>query len=49
MQKEQLVNASLNESVLNYSKLAYEAGLDGMVCSAKEVAMIHENIDSSFL
>lgn len=36
MQKEQLVQASLEESVLHYAKGAQQAGLDGVVCSAWE-------------
>lgn len=49
MQKEQLVNATLEESVINYAKLTYEAGLDGMVCSAMEVQKIHKEVNYDFL
>src|SRR5699024_611212 len=36
MQREQGVQMSLLESVINYSQLTHEAGLDGVVCSAQE-------------
>lgn len=49
MQKEQLVQASLNDSVLNYAQIAFKAGLDGMVCSAMEVELIHNHVASDFL
>lgn len=49
MHKEQLVNATLEESVLNYARLTYEAGLDGMVCSAMEVEKIHQEVNPKFL
>lgn len=49
MEKEQLVNVTLEESVLNYAKITKEAGLDGMVCSAMEVRKIHQVIDKEFL
>lgn len=49
MQKEQLIRASLNESVLHYARLAKKAGLDGVVCSAYEAQSIAEATESSFL
>jgi orotidine-5'-phosphate decarboxylase len=49
MQKEQLISASLADSVVNYAKNAETAGLDGVVCSAKEVAMIKENTSVDFI
>ena len=49
MRTEQLINTTLEESVLNYAKLSYEAGLDGMVCSAMEVEKIHHDIHKDFL
>ena len=49
MHKEQLVQASLTDSVLNYAQLAYQAGLDGMVCSALEVEFVHKHVSSNFL
>ena len=38
-----------NELVLRLAKLAQESGLDGIVCSAKEISTIRENIGSDFL
>ncbi|MBK1972320.1 orotidine-5'-phosphate decarboxylase [Campylobacter sp. TTU_617] len=40
---------SINEAVINFSKLSYEAGLDGMVCSVFESKIIKENTSSNFL
>lgn len=40
MHKEQLIEASLEESVLNYARCAQTAGLDGVVCSAWEAHAI---------
>lgn len=49
MQKEQLISATLEESVLNYAKCAEKAGLDGVVCSALEAAKIHEATSDDFM
>lgn len=49
MQQEQLIQHSLNESVVQYAKNAYEAGLDGVVCSAQEAQMIHDATSQEFL
>ncbi|EID5119720.1 orotidine-5'-phosphate decarboxylase [Listeria innocua] len=49
MQKEQLVKASLLESVLHYSDLTKRAGLDGVVCSALEAEEIKLQNGSDFL
>lgn len=49
MQKEQLIAASLEESVLNYAKNAQKAGLDGVVCSALEAAKIHKATSEEFM
>ena len=38
-----------NELVLRLAKLAQESGLDGIVCSAKEISTIRENIGSDFM
>ena len=40
MHREQLIQASLQESVLNYARVAQQAGMDGVVCSAYEAAEI---------
>ncbi|UII57351.1 orotidine-5'-phosphate decarboxylase [Cytobacillus spongiae] len=49
MKKEQLINVSLNDSVLHYAKLAQAAGLDGVVCSSHEAGLITSQIGSEFL
>lgn len=49
MQEEQLIEKTLDDSVAHYAKLAEEAGLDGVVCSAFEVPKIHETTTKSFL
>lgn len=49
MQRDQLIERSLEESVVHYAKAAFEAGLDGVVCSAHEAETIHEATASDFL
>lgn len=49
MRKEQLIAASLEESVLHYARCAKEAGLDGVVCSALEAKKIHEATSDQFI
>ncbi|WP_080846511.1 orotidine-5'-phosphate decarboxylase [Cytobacillus gottheilii] len=49
MQKEQLISATLKESVLQYASLTKEAGLDGVVCSAFESEEIKRLLGSGFL
>lgn len=49
MRQEQLVEASLIESVRHYAKLTEKAGLDGVVCSAMEAATIKENSQGKFI
>lgn len=49
MQSQQLINVSLEESVINYAKLAEEAGCDGVVCSPLESELIHKNTKDGFL
>ncbi|OLS42044.1 orotidine-5'-phosphate decarboxylase [Bacillus sp. MRMR6] len=44
MNREQLIPVSLEESVLHYSSLTKEAGLDGVVCSAWEAASIKNKL-----
>src|SRR5699024_9924818 len=39
----------LEESILDYAKLAETSGLDGVVCSPLEAKIIHEEISSKFL
>ncbi len=49
MQTEQLVTASLEESVLHYAELAEVAGLDGVVCSTYEAKAISQQLGTNFL
>jgi len=49
MQKEQLIAASLEKTVINYAKLAQKSGLAGVVCSAWEVSKIKEVTADDFI
>lgn len=49
MHEDQLINVSLQESVLHYAKCAEKAGLKGVVCSAHEVEKIHEATNNDFI
>jgi orotidine-5'-phosphate decarboxylase len=49
MQNEQLIHHSINESVIHYASLAREAGLDGVVCSPHEAALVREECGEDFL
>ncbi|RFU63209.1 orotidine-5'-phosphate decarboxylase [Peribacillus saganii] len=49
MNKEQLIPGSIDNSVLQYAKLAKAAGLDGVVCSPLEAPVIHQYNGSGFL
>lgn len=49
VQKEQLIQATLQDSVLHYAKLTKQAGLDGVVCSVHEAAVISEICGPEFL
>ena len=49
MHREQLIQASLQESVLNYARVAQQAGMDGVVCSAHEAAAIAAATASDFM
>ncbi|MFP7296069.1 orotidine-5'-phosphate decarboxylase [Neobacillus niacini] len=48
MNKEQLISCSLEQSVLHYSSLTKEAGLDGVVCSAWEAVPIRKTLGPDF-
>lgn len=48
MNEEQRIAGSLTESVLHYAKLTYEAGLEGVVCSAWEAAAIQNQHGPNF-
>ena len=49
MKEQQLISVSLEESVLNYARLAKEAGCDGVVCSPLESPLIHKHVSKDFL
>lgn len=49
MQADQLIAASLEESVRHYAQCAQKAGLDGVVCSGQEVAAIKKATDAGFI
>lgn len=49
MHAEQLIPVSLNASILNYARLAQQAGCDGVVCSPLEASMIHDALGAEFL
>ncbi|MDR1781490.1 MAG: orotidine-5'-phosphate decarboxylase [Bacilli bacterium] len=46
---ELLIKEDINDVIVNYARLAYEAGLDGVVCSPLEAKIIHNNINKDFL
>ncbi len=49
MQKELLISAPLNDTVIHYARNAKEAGLDGVVCSPLEAGMVKEACGREFL
>ena len=49
MQKELLINAGINETIVHYARNAKEAGLDGIVCSPLEAGMVKEAVGKEFL
>ncbi|WP_391120891.1 orotidine-5'-phosphate decarboxylase [Psychrobacillus sp. L3] len=49
MQEEQLIQSSIDESVVHYAKLAKNAYLDGVVCSVLEAKKIAEACGNEFL
>lgn len=48
MKKEQLVQTTLQDSVLHFATLTKESGLDGVVCSVHESLIIRERLGDSF-
>lgn len=48
MQKELLINASINDTVVQYAQNAKEAGLDGIVCSPLEAGMVKNACGDEF-
>ncbi|MBO5417510.1 MAG: orotidine-5'-phosphate decarboxylase [Clostridia bacterium] len=49
MQKDLLINAPLNETVLHYAHNAKVAGLDGVVCSPLEAGIVKERCGKEFI
>ncbi|AOC56848.1 MULTISPECIES: orotidine-5'-phosphate decarboxylase [Bacillus] len=49
MRSELLIDRPLQETVIRYGQLAYESGLDGVVCSVHESKALHEHISPAFL
>jgi len=49
LHKDLLVNASMNETIGHYAANAKEAGLDGVVCSPLEAALVKEKGGEAFL
>ncbi|ALN76220.1 orotidine-5'-phosphate decarboxylase [Staphylococcus agnetis] len=46
---EQNIHTTMEEAVLNYAKLAQRSGLDGVVCSPLETALIKAHCGDNFL
>lgn len=49
MQKELLINASINDTIVKYAKNAKEAGLDGVVCSPLEAGLVKQACSKDFI
>lgn len=49
MQKELLINATINDTIVKYAQNAKQAGLDGVVCSPLEAGMVKNACDTSFI
>ena len=49
MQKELLIGAGINETIVKYARNAKEAGLDGVVCSPLEAGMVKAACGGGFL
>ena len=49
MQQEQLIQTTIDDSVVHYAKLAKSANLDGVVCSVLEAKKIAEACGNEFL
>nr|BAO57447.1 orotidine 5'-phosphate decarboxylase [uncultured Geobacillus sp.] len=49
LREQLLIERSMEETVLHYASLAHKSGLDGVVCSAKEVPLIRQAFGESFL
>ena len=49
MRDELLINATLPETVMHYAENAKDAGLDGVVCSPLEAAIVKERCGKNFI
>lgn len=49
MQKELLIEASINDTIVKYAENAKLAGLDGVVCSPLEAAMVKDACGKEFM
>ena len=49
MQRELLIGASINDTIVRYACNTRQAGLDGVVCSPLEAGMVHEACGAGFL
>ena len=49
MQKKLLINASINDTIVKYAENTKEAGLDGVVCSPLEAAMVKDACGKEFI
>ncbi len=49
MQRDLLIGAGIEETIIHYAKNAKEAGLDGVVCSPLEAGMVHEACGDGFV
>lgn len=49
MQKELLINASINDTIVKYAENAKAAGLDGVVCSPLEAGMVKDACGKAFV
>ena len=49
MQQELLIGAGMNDTIVKYAQNAREAGLDGVVCSPLEAAMVKRACGADFL
>lgn len=49
MQKELLINASINYTIVKYAQNAKIAGLDGVVCSPLEAGMVKQACSKDFI
>ena len=49
MQRELLIGASINDTIVKYAQNAREAGLDGVVCSPLEAAMVKDACGQDFV